>query len=147
MKKELAEQFNQEVEQHRKSLLHFARSCDWTSFKERAGKLFDYVEFIEILELERRFFRVFFSILAALLLFSVAIFSFDFEVHQDLLRYKTALIMCALAVSSYEIYFFLTYRHYAYIKNLYYRRRREEFVRDIEQDFLVHARTSDQKAA
>jgi hypothetical protein len=139
MRKELAELFNQEVESYRKGLLYYARKCDWETFEDKAGRLFDYVESIEFRELERRFFTVFNLILAVLVLALIALFSVDFQVHQELLRLKSSFILSAVAVSSFELYFFIDYRMFIGIKTVSYKRRRENFIRGIERDFRSYA--------
>src|SRR5271169_3878076 len=110
MKKELAELFNQEVESYRRGLLYAARKCDWETFEEKAGRMFDYVESIEFRELERRFLMVFSFILVVLVLGVILLFSVDFQTHQELLRLKSSFILSSLAVSSFELYFFIDYR-------------------------------------
>ncbi len=135
MKKELAEQFNREVDGDRNALLSCARKCDWESFKAKAGKLFDYMESIEYSELERRFFTVFTPILIVLSLAIVALFGVDFDANPELQRLKQSFIAAAIAGSSFELYFFLDFRMYVDIKTSFYKKRREKFIRDIEQDF------------
>jgi hypothetical protein len=135
MKRELAEQFNQEVDNYRKALLFYARKCDWEEFKAKAGRLFDYVEAIEFSELERRFFTIFNPILAVLGLAVFALFGVDFEVHPEWLRLKDTFVLASIAASSFELYFFLDFRMYMDIKTSCYKKRRENFIRDIEQDF------------
>lgn len=147
MKRELAEQFSQEVDNYRKALLYYARKCDWETFKTKAGKLFDYVESVEFRELERRFFRVFSFILAVLVLAVVGLFSVDFGGHQDLMRLKNVFILSALAVSSFELYFFLDYRMYINFKTFSSKKRRENFIRSIERDFRRYAVLSERRAA
>jgi len=58
MKRELNERFNYEVDRYRKALLFYAKQCQWDTFKANAGRLFDYVESIEMSEIERRFFNI-----------------------------------------------------------------------------------------
>ena len=60
MDKRMADTFNGEVEAYRRALIYFARKCDWVEFKARAGRLFDYLELVEAVVRERKFFRVFF---------------------------------------------------------------------------------------
>jgi signal transduction histidine kinase len=139
MRKELAELFNQEVERYRKGLLYYARKRDWETFEEKAGRLFDFVESIEFRELERRFFTVFNLILAALVLAVIALVSVDFQVHQELLRLKSGFILSALAASSFELYFYIDYRMFIGIKTFSYKRRRDNFIKGIEQDFRSYA--------
>src|SRR5512143_4129576 len=115
MKRQLAERFNQEVENHRKALLYYARKCDWETFHAKAGRLFDYLESIEFRELERRFYSVFSLVL----------------VFQVLASLKNAFMMSSIAVSSFELYFYVDYRMYVDIKTRCYRKRREIFIREI----------------
>ena len=84
MEKELADMFSQVVERYRLALLHHARGCDWETFKTKAGSLFDYVEKIEMSEIESRFFRIFKSILAVLVAVVLAIANMDVSIHPDL---------------------------------------------------------------
>ena len=135
MRRQLAERFNQEVENYRKALLYYARACDWETFEAKAGRLFDYVESVEFMELERRFFTIFGLILGVLVLTVIGLVSVDFEVHRELLRLKSAGVMSAIAVSSFELHFFLDYRIYADVKTRCYQKRRENFIRGIERDF------------
>jgi len=139
MKKELAELFNQEVESYRSGLLYYAQKCDWETFEDKAGRLFDYVESIEFKELEHRFFTVFNLILAFLVLALTILFSVDFQVHKELLRLKSGFILSALAVSSFELYFYIDYRLFIGIKTISYRKRREKFIKGIEQDFRSYS--------
>jgi hypothetical protein len=139
MKKELAEQFSREVESYRKALLFCARESDWEEFKAKAGRLFDYVETIERVELEKRFFSVFSVILAALVLIIIALFSVNFEVSPELMRLKNTILFAAIAASSFELYFFINFRTYAGVRTSLYKERRENFIRNIEKDFRSFA--------
>jgi len=143
MKRELEQQFNQEVETYRKSLLYYAKKADWAMFEAKAGKMFDYVESIEYRELERRFFNTFNLILGSLILALVGFFSMDFEVHQELMRMKSSVLFCAIAVCSFEVYFYVDYRIYMKVKTTYYRQRRTRFIRGIEADFRSYTRQSE----
>ncbi len=147
MKKELAEQFNQEVDGYRNALLFCARKCDWESFKAKAGKLFDYVESIEYSELERRFFTVFTLILIVLGLAVIALFGVDFEANPALQRLKQSFVVAAIAGSSFELYFFLDFRMYVDIRTSFYKKRRESFIRNIEQDFRGYTQQTQRNAA
>jgi len=147
MKKELAEQFNREVDSYRNALLYCARKCDWESFKAKAGKLFDYVESIEYSELERRFFTIFTPILAVLALAVLALVGVNFDALPELQRLRHSFNMAALAGSTFEIYFFLDYRVYMKRKTTFYQKRREKFIRNLEQDFRSYAVQTDRSAA
>lgn len=148
MERELAEQFNREVETYRKALLFYARKCDWEEFKAKAGRLFDYVESIEFSELERRFFHAFTLLLAVLGLAVIALFSMDVTLYPGLLlRLKNTLVLAALGASSFELYFYINYRMYVGQRRLYSKKRREKFIREIEQDFQAYAVQAERKAA
>ncbi|HTP03547.1 MAG TPA: hypothetical protein VMM54_00140, partial [Nitrospirota bacterium] len=56
---EFAHRINEEIERYRNALLHHAKQCEWESFKSKAGALFDYLEKIELSEIQRKFFRMF----------------------------------------------------------------------------------------
>ena len=147
MKKELAEQFNEEVDSYRNALLYYARKYDWETFKDKAGRLFDYVESIEFKELDRRFFTTFSAILAVLILAVIALVSVDFQVHQELLRLKSGFILSALVGSSFKLCFFIDYRLYVEVKTVNYKKRRDNFIKNIEQDFKGYAAQTERKAA
>ena len=144
MRTDLARQFNQEVDNYRKSLLYYARACEWSTFEAKAGKLFDYLESIEFQEIERKFFTIFYALLAALIVAVIGLVTVDFGADQELLRMKNPFIMSALAMSTFEVYFFLDYRIYAYEKSSGYKRRKARFIRGIEQDFRNLAANADQ---
>ena len=147
MERQLAEQFNQEVENHRKALLYYARKCDWETFQANAGRLFDYVESIEFRELERRFYSIFSLVLGFLVLAVIGLVTVDFQVHQELLRLKNAFVMSAVAVSSFELYFYVDYRMYVDVKTRCSRKRRETFIREIERDFRGFTVQQERRAA
>ena len=142
MKQELKKQFNHEVETYRKSLLYYAKKADWATFEAKAGRMFDYMESIEFQELERRFFTTFNLILGALILAVAGFLSMDFEVHQELQQMRGSFLFCALAVCSFELYFYLDYRIYMNIKTTYYPQRRSRFIQGIEADFRSYTSQS-----
>jgi hypothetical protein len=135
MKKELAERFNSEIERYRQTLLHHARSCDWDTFKMKAGNLFDYVERVELSEIENRFFKTFRAILLVLVVVVIAIINMDVSIHPDLQRLKYTILWLAIAGSCFELYFFLNFRRYMEIKITYYKKRKDRFIMNIEKDF------------
>ena len=135
MRKELAERFNEEVKRFRQMLLHHAERCDWDAFKIKAGKLFDYVEEIELRALGERFFKTFWAILVILAAIVLAIFKIDVAVYPALLRLKNSIILLALAGSCFALYFFLDFKMYVKAKMSWYKKRKEQFIRNIEKDF------------
>lgn len=135
MKRAHAEQFSREVEEYRRALLYYAGAREWEEFKARAGRMFDYIESIEFSEIERRFFRIFNPILVLLLFAIGVLLNVDFTRHEELLQIKNLFILAALATSSFELYFYLNYRVYIGLRSANAKRRREVFIRCIEQDF------------
>jgi hypothetical protein len=140
--REVARQFNQEVEQYRRTLLYFARICDWEEFKERAGRLFDYLEVVEATERERRFFAVFNTILAVLVALVIILFSIDPGTDAAFDRYRRTLVVLCLCAGGFECYFFMNFRWYADMRKACFTRRRQAFIRDIERDFRSFASPS-----
>ena len=135
MKKGLADQFNHEIDAYRRALLYYAKLSDWESFETKAGRMFDYVETVEFQELERRFFRTFGWILAALIIAITAFFKVDFEIHREWLQWKNAFLFPALSACSLEVYFFVNYRIYTDIKTYGQKNRRDKFINGIKADF------------
>ncbi len=147
MKKGLEEEFNREVEGYRRALLFCAMKSDWEEFKARAGRMFDYLESIEFSEIDRRFFTIFYLILAVLGLAVVFLFGVDFDVHPEWLPLRNASILASLCASSFELYFYLDYRRYMGRKTRHYEKRRERFIGKIAEDFRVYAREYEDRQA
>lgn len=135
MTRELAREFNEEVERYRRALVYFARRSEWCEFKRRAAGLFDYVERIEATERERRFFIVFNAILALLVLAVVIVICIDPLSGPAWPRHKQTLLIACLAASGFELYFFLNFRWYVEMRKAGLFQRREQFLRNIERDF------------
>ena len=147
MKRGLEKQFNQDVENYRKALIYLARISDWETFKAKAGKMFDHVEAVEYSELERRFFRNFYVILVALIMFVVALFAMDFGVTPELMRLKNNFLLAGLGAGSFELYFYVDYRIYMRVKTVHYTERRERFIRNIERDFRSYILQAEERKA
>jgi len=135
MKRELEREFNEEVERYRRALVYLARKSEWGEFKRRAAGLFDYVEQVEAMERERRFSLIFNAILALLVLAVVVAIGINPSAVPDWPRHRQSLLMACLAASGFELYFFLNFRWYAEMRKAGLFRRREQFLRNIEQDF------------
>jgi len=135
MDQEFANRINEEVERYRTALLRDAKESEWQSFKSKAGKLFDYLEAIELSEIQRKFFRMFNIILLALVLIIVIILKMNGEAYPALLRFKDSMVITAIAGSCFELYFFLNFRLYVKHKMSWYKKRREQFIRNMEKDF------------
>ncbi len=135
MKKELADKFNNEVEQYRKTLLSLAGMCEWDAFTLKAGNLFDYIEQIELTELERRFLAIFRVILFILVAIIAVAARLHVEAHPELMEVRHAIVFLAIAGACFELFFFLDFRMYIVTKMTYYKKRRARFIRGIQQDF------------
>jgi hypothetical protein len=79
MDSEFAHRINEEIERYRNALLHYAKQCEWESFKSKAGALFDYLEEIELSEIQRKFSRMFKIILLVLVMIIVIILKMNGE--------------------------------------------------------------------
>jgi hypothetical protein len=128
---------NEEVEGFRKALVHFAKACDWETFEKKAGSLFDYLESTELAVLQKKFIKKFLGILAVLIAGVVFISKLDGQTFPALLKYRDAIIQAAIAVSCFEILFFLNFRLFVKAKMSWYRKRREQFIRNIKADFAA----------
>jgi hypothetical protein len=135
MKADLHQKFNDEVTRYKNSLLFYARKCDWETFKVNAGRLFDYVESIEMSEFERRFFNISKIIIIILCLAVAVIFKLNPELFPEAERIKELLTLSAIAGCCFEIYFFFNFTKYIQGRTAYYKERREKFIRNIENDF------------
>ncbi len=141
MTEKLNNLFNEEIERYRNALLFYAKKCEWDTFEKRAGKLFDYIESIELSEIEKKFFRIFWLIFFAL---SVAVFfAFRIDIGQQphFAEIKKTITFIALGGFCYELYFFMNFKIYMQTKIAFYKKRREKFIKNIEQDFkdiIVH---------
>ncbi len=135
MRKEIGRVFNEEVERYRKALTFAAKTCEWETFKVRAGRLFDYVESVEISEIERKFFRVFMIILLVVILITIVILNADSILSPHIAKYREKLTIIGLCIGCYELYFILDFKLFMKAKLSCYRQRREHFIRDLEKDF------------
>jgi hypothetical protein len=135
MDRDLRVRLNEEVERYRRALIYYAKSCDWDTFKHKAGSLFDYLESIELSELERRFFRVFRMVLFVLIAATAFLLQLNHGYFPALVKYKTTFTAAAMAVSGFEFFFYIDFRVYVKAKLAASKKRREWFIRSIEQDF------------
>lgn len=135
MRKELCETFNKEVTEYKNALLYYAKICDWEAFKINAGRLFDYVESIEMSETEKRFTKIFRAVLIILISAVVLIFRMNPGSLSEFARLRELMILTALAGCGFEVYFFLNFRFYMELRTVLYKRRRERFIANIERDF------------
>lgn len=135
MTKELNRTFNEEVNRYKNALLFYAKKCDWETFKVKAGKFFDYLESIEMAEIERKFFKISKIIIFILCVVVLFIFKLNSNISPEISGLRKFIILVALGGGSFEIYFFFNFRVYMKNKKIFYNKRRERFVSDIERDF------------
>ena len=135
MKHELNEIFNNEVDRYRKALLFYAKQCQWDTFKANAGRLFDYVESTEMSEIERRFFNISKIIVAVISVLIVVILKLDITAFPEMTGLKKLIILAALGICGFEIFFFFNFKWYKKHKTSFYKKRKERFIVDIERDF------------
>ncbi|MDA8432935.1 MAG: hypothetical protein M0Z60_08235 [Nitrospiraceae bacterium] len=135
MEKRLRKAFNEDVEKYRRILLSCANKSDWETFKMNAGRLFDYIESIEISEIERRFYRISWVIIGALFFSVIVIVSMNFDLREEIIRLRKLMGLAALMGGSFQLYFYLNFLWYLEQKNAHYERRRERFISNIEKDF------------
>jgi len=135
MRRDIGMAFNEEVERYRRALIFAAKASEWTAFKARAGRLFDYIESVEISEIERKFFCVFISILCVVIFIAVITLNADSLPSPYLSKYREKLTLIVLSIACYELYFLYSFKLFMKSKMSCYRKRREDFIRNIENDF------------
>lgn len=133
MDKELSIKFNEEVHRYRNALLFHAKQSEWDIFKSNAGSLFDYIESIEMSEFKRRFVRVM-KILSVVLLFMVAVI-WQITVYPELEKVKDVILLLSIAGCCFGVYFFFNFRIYLKSKVKLYEKRKQKFIREVENDF------------
>src|SRR5512147_145093 len=128
MERSLEKAFNEEVNKYRTILLSCAKKSEWNTFKMNAGKLFDYVESIEMSVLEKKFYSVSSVIMGLLVIVVVAVWKINPAIHYEIQRVRELMIMAGIGGCSYQFYFFLNFRMYMGGKMTYYKYRRERFI-------------------
>ncbi len=135
MENELYNNFNDEINRYKNALLFYAKKCDWDTFKVNAGRLFDYCESFELSVIERKFFNISKIIVAVIFFMVVLIVKMNPNKYPELARVNEMMTLIAVATSCFEVYFFCNFRMYMKGKTVYYRRRRERFIMNIQRDF------------
>jgi len=135
MEKSLEKVFNEKVNNYRNILLSCAKKSEWNTFKINAGKLFDYVESIEMSVLEKKFYSISSVIIGVLVLVVVAVWRINPAIHCEIQRVRELMILAGIGGCSYQLYFFLNFRLYMDTKITSYKYRRERFIKNIEADF------------
>jgi hypothetical protein len=138
MEKSLEKVFNEEVNNYRIILLNCAKKSEWNTFKTNAGKLFDYVESIEMSVLERKFYSISSVIIGLLILVVVALWRIHPAIHYEIQRVRELMILAGVGGCSYQLFFFLNFKTYMDGKITSYKCRRERFIKEIEADFKTY---------
>ncbi len=74
-------------------------------------------------------------ILFVLVIIIVIILKMNGEAYPSLLRFKDSMVIMAIAGSCFELYFFVDFRLYVEHKMSLYKKRREQFIGNMEKDF------------
>jgi hypothetical protein len=135
MEKSLEMTFNEEVNKYRNILLSCAKKSEWNTFKTNAGKLFDYVESIEMSVLEKKFYNISTVIIGVLILVVVAVYKINPAIHCEVARVREVMVLIGIGGCSFQLYFYVNFRMYMDHKTTSYKYRRERFIRNIEADF------------
>ncbi len=135
MEKSLEKSFNEEVNKYRNILISCAKKSEWNTFKMNAGKLFDYIESIEMTVVEKKFFGISRVIMIVLVIVVAVICRMDPAIHCEIPRVRELLILGGVGGCSFQLYFFMSFKLYRGRKMTSYKYRRERFIRSIEADF------------
>lgn len=135
MTKEIDRKINEQVTRYKNSLAFYAKICEWDVFADNAGKLFDYLESVEMSEFESKFFSISKVVATVLVLAVLFIIKFSAAAYPELLRFKEVLILFAIGGCCFEVYFLYNFRMYKKGKTIYYAKRRGRFIQDIKRDF------------
>jgi len=135
MENELYNKFNEEINRYRNSLLFYAKKCDWDTFKDNAGRLFDYCESFEMSVIEKKVFRITKMILAVLFFMVVLIVKMNPSIYPEFAKVNESMTLIAVLTCLFEVFFLYNHRMYIKGKLSGYNKRRERFIRNIQRDF------------
>ncbi len=135
MKRELLRAFNEKVDKYRIALSDYAKRREWDAFEKNAAELFDYVERVEISVVRSRFETISTVIVAVLFIIASLILKVHIDATPELLRMKKLMVLSTIGGGGFEFFFFMNFKLYMEHKKTFYRKRRERFVRNIEDDF------------
>jgi hypothetical protein len=135
VKRELLKAFNEKVDKYRIALSDYAKRREWDAFEKNAAELFDYVERIEISVVQKRFQAISNVIIVVLFVFASLILKVHIDATPELIRMKRLIVLSTIGGGGFEFYFVMNFRLYMERKKTCYRKRRERFVKNIEDDF------------
>jgi hypothetical protein len=135
MKQELLRAFSEKVDKYRIALSDYAKRREWDAFEKNAAELFDYCERVEISVVQKRFQAISTVIIVLLFIFASLILKVHIAATPELLRVKKLIVLSTISGGGFEFFFVINFRSYIEYKKTYYRKRRERFVRNIEDDF------------
>ncbi len=135
MTKEIDRKINEQVTRYKNSLAFYAQICKWDVFEDNAGKLFDYLESVEMSEFESKFFSISKALATVLVIMVLFIIKLSAGAYPELLRLREVMILIAIGGCCFEVYFLYNVRMYKRGKTLYYEKRRARFIQNIERDF------------
>jgi len=135
MDKQFARMLDNEISRYRKALDYFAKTCDWKNFQRNAATLFDYLEFVELSLLKNKIYQLFDIIFVVLAVTFVLFSTLSGTVSPVLMKYWGQLVLGVVAASFLGVLFYLKLRMYASIKAARLTKRKEQFIKKIEDSF------------
>ena len=93
------------------------------------------METVEAVERERRFFAVFNSVLALLAAGVLLVLGIGPRLHAAINDYRDLAVVLSLAGFGFELFFYMNFRTYVAARMAGFQRRRQVFIRNIENDF------------
>lgn len=135
MDRQVTRKLDNEISRYRKTLVYFAKTCDWKNFQNRAATLFDYLESVELFLLKKKIYQLFNIIFAVLAVTFLIFTTLSGSVSPLLMKYWGQLALSVAAAIFLGVLFFLELRMYTSIKATRLKKRKEKFIKTIEDNF------------
>jgi len=137
MDKQFAGKLDTQISRYKQALTYFAKTCDWEVFKLNASTLFDYLESVELYLVKRKFHHLLEIIFMALVLALVLFSALGNSLSPTLIRYRSPLGLTAVSGFLVEMILLFELRLYMNVKTSHQKERKEQFIRNIEDDFRI----------
>ena len=135
MDKQFTKRLDNEISRYRKTLDYFAKTCDWKNFHRNAATLFDYLESAELFLLKKKIYQLFDIILIVLAVTFVMLSTLSGTVSPWLMKYWGQLALSVAVAIFLGVLFFLELRMYTSFKATRLKKRKEEFIKNMENNF------------